>query len=169
MKVLIGIAGHKGAGKSWFRTLATARFPVGMLDVEELVREVATGWGLPLSAANLRQIDTAVRDGMGGHFLLAAESQIRRSFESCDAVLVDSLRTWTDYLDLRAFADRVELVGVTLDGPAPARRPAENREEIDRLLAAAGHTVQNQGGPAAFESQVRAVMQRILRLPYPAN
>jgi hypothetical protein len=168
MKVLVGIAGYKGAGKSLFRTVAASHFPVGSLDVEELVREVATGWGLPLNAANLRQIDTAVRDGMGGHFLLAAESQIRRSFESCDVVLVDALRSWTDYLDLRAFADRVELVGV-IGGPVSTKRPVENQSEIDRLLAAAEHTVENRGDRAGFESQVRQVMQRILRLPYPAN
>ena len=49
MKILIGITGYKAAGKSLFRTLATRLFPVAALDVEELVREVTTGWGLPLN------------------------------------------------------------------------------------------------------------------------
>lgn len=182
MRTVIGVCGYSGAGKSTFCRAMAARFQLPVLATGEIVRRRVTERGHLLTPESIARVSDQIREETGGRFLRILEPDLRRSFESAPAVLIDCLREESDLLTVRELADLVALVAIAAADEVRAARalgrgrpgdPAshgellalyatEQRLGVSHLLASAGFVVDNEGDLEGFIARAAAVVGGIL-------
>ena len=182
MSTVIGVCGYSGAGKSTFCREMAVRFHLPVLATGEIVRRQVAERGHPLTPESIARVSDEIREETGRRFLRILEPDLRRSFESAPAVLLDCLREESDLLTVRELADRLVVVAIIATDEVRATRtlgrgrpgdPAGQREllslhateqrlGVPQLVAGADYVVHNEGDLGAFIACSAAVVEAIL-------
>jgi dephospho-CoA kinase len=178
---LIGVCGYSGAGKTTFCQVMSRRFPLPVLSTGEIVRRRVAERGYALTPENITRVSDEIRRETDQFFLRILAPDLK-ALSNSPAVLIDCLREDNDLLTLRELSDRATLVAVTAADEVRASRllgrgrpgdptsrdglrdldETEKRLGADRLIAAAGYILGNDGGLDRFIERSAAVVEEIL-------
>ncbi len=182
MRTILGVCGFSGAGKSTFCREMARRFDLPFFATGDVVRREVAARGYTLNPETIARVSDQIRAETGGRFLRILESDLRRAFESKQAVLIDCLREESDLLAVQDLADRIVLIAISApDDSRVARalgrsRPGdpisheelqalhviEQRLGVANLLQTADHTVHNDGDLGSFIEHAAVVLKTIL-------
>jgi dephospho-CoA kinase len=178
---LIGVCGYSGAGKTTFCKEMCRRFSLPVLSTGEIVRRRVSERGYALTPENIARVSDEIRKETDQFFLRILAPDLEGLGDS-SAVLIDCLREDNDLLTLHELSDRSILVAITAAAETRASRlldrvrpgdptsqdgcrdldETEKRLGADRLIAAAGYVLANDGDLSRFIERSAVVVEEIL-------
>lgn len=182
MRIILGVCGFSGAGKSTFCREMSRRFDLPLFATGEIVRREVAARGHALNPETIARVSDEIREETGGQFLRILEADLRCAFESQPAVLIDCLREESDLLAVRDLADRIVLIAITAPDEIRAARALgrsrpgdpisheelqalhtiEQRLGVTDLLRTANYAVHNDGDLDEFIERAAAVVGDVL-------
>lgn len=136
MKLVVGLSGQKGAGKTEFHKILHkilvdtigSRFSISRHGTSDLLKETLNSWNLPVTRANLQALPIVMGDAFGNDSLMNAIKR-RITEDSADIIIVDALRRLeADVSLIRSFPNNL-IVYIEASPVTRWRRLFENSEK----------------------------------------
>jgi dephospho-CoA kinase len=182
-KLVVGLVGHSGSGKSTFSELIRERYEVSRISTGDFVREEVSRRGLSPTSDNITKVSNQIREAAGGVFMRALRGKIDANLESQGAVVIDCLREMSDYDELTGKdKDRIVVIINILSSDAnryerivKRRREAlgfseeefrelttfEKNLGIEELRRIADYTIRNDDSKMQFEQDSLESLSRM--------
>ena len=132
MKLVVGLSGQKGAGKTECHKILVdtigSRFSISRHGTSDLLKETLNSWNLPVTRANLQSLPIVMGDAFGNDSLMNAIKR-RITEDSADIIIVDALRRLeADVSLIRSFPNNL-IVYIEASPVTRWRRLSENSEK----------------------------------------
>jgi dephospho-CoA kinase len=181
-KIILAVAGLAGSGKSEASEYIAQRTGWPKIHFGNMVTDETSRRGMELTQENERVVREEYRAKLGmGALALMAMPKIKEYAESADGVIVESMYSWEEYLELlKEFGDQFKVLAIFASpqtrGLRMAKRPLrplepeelKNRDftEIETLhkagpIARADYMIVNEGRIDDLKSELDGFLEKL--------